>query len=105
MIVYRFTSQALDDLLEIWQRIAADNPEAADRVENAIYDACALIAKSPFAGQIRKDFTALPLRFWTLGRYPNYLIIYDPASTPIQIIRILHAMRDVKQILKPHAEG
>jgi len=51
MTLYRFTPQASEDLLEIWRYIAADNPEAADRVENAIYDA--LIAQSPLARQIR----------------------------------------------------
>lgn len=99
MTLFRFTPQASDDLLEIWQYIAADNPKAADRVEDAVYDACALIAKSPLAGQVRKELTALPLRFWTLSRYPNYLIVYDPAATPLQIIRILHGRRDVKRIL------
>lgn len=52
MTLFRFTPQASDDLLEIWRYIAADNTEAADRVENAVYDACALIAKSPLAGQV-----------------------------------------------------
>ena len=100
MTRFRFTPQASDDLLEIWRYIAADNPEAADRVEIAVYDACALIAKSPLAGQVRKDLTGRPLRFWTLRCYPNYLIVYDPAATPLQIIRILHGMRDVKRILQ-----
>jgi plasmid stabilization system protein ParE len=100
MTLYRFTTQASDDLLEIWRYIAADNPEAADRVENAIYDACTLIVQSPLAGQQRKDLTTLPLRFWILARYPSYLIVYDPRSTPLQIIRILHGMQDVKRILQ-----
>ncbi len=100
MTAYRFTPQASGDLFEIWSYIAADNPEAAGRVENAIYEACARIAQMPLAGQVRKDLTALPLRFWTLARYPNYLIVYDPAATPLQIIRILHGKRDVKSILQ-----
>ena len=29
---------------EIWSYIAADSPQAADRVENAIYKACAFVA-------------------------------------------------------------
>lgn len=55
----------------------------------------------PLAGQIRQDLTALPLRFWTLRRFPNYLIVYDPAAMPVQVIRILHGMRDVKRLLQP----
>ena len=97
MNLYRFTPQASEDLLEIWAHIAADNPEAADRVETAIYSACDLIVQALLAGQMRKDLTSRSLRFWTLQRFPNYLIVYDPATTPLQIIRILHGMRDVKR--------
>jgi len=40
MILYRLTPRAGADLRSIWSYIAADNFEAADRVEEAIYDAC-----------------------------------------------------------------
>jgi plasmid stabilization system protein ParE len=60
MIRYRFTPQASADLFELWRYIASDNPEAADRVESAVYDACAFIAEEPLCGQVRKDFTRLP---------------------------------------------
>jgi plasmid stabilization system protein ParE len=99
MTLFRLTAQASADLFEIWNYIAADNIEAADRVENAVYNTCALIAGAPLLGQIRKDLTALPLRFWTVQRYPNYIVVYDPATEPVQIIRILHGKRDFKRIL------
>jgi hypothetical protein len=35
MSQYQFTPQATGDLFEIWNFIAHDNPEAADRVEEA----------------------------------------------------------------------
>ena len=75
MTPYRFTPQASADLFEVWRYIAGDNPEAADRVESAIYEACAFIAERPLSGQVRKDFTRLPLRFWTVQRYPNYILV------------------------------
>lgn len=43
MSLFKFTPQAVADLFDIWSYIASDNPEAADRVETAIYDACELI--------------------------------------------------------------
>jgi plasmid stabilization system protein ParE len=79
--------------------IASDNPDAPDRVETAIYDACALLAKSPLSGQMRKEFTSRPVRFWTVQRFPSYLIVYRPDARPLEIIRILHGMRDVRRIL------
>jgi plasmid stabilization system protein ParE len=63
---YRFTPEAAADLTEIWSFIPQDSVDAADRVESAIYEACALLAQTPQAGQVRKHFTVLPVRFWTL---------------------------------------
>jgi hypothetical protein len=37
MSSYRFTPQALGDLLDIWSFIARDNPTVADRVEEAVF--------------------------------------------------------------------
>ena len=36
MMLFRFTPEASADLFEIWNYIAADSEESADRVENAI---------------------------------------------------------------------
>jgi plasmid stabilization system protein ParE len=97
---YQFTPQAARDLFNIWSFIARDNPEAADRVEAAVFRACDLLADAPLAGRIRKDATSLPLRFWLVRLYSNYLIVYDPEKKPLQIIRILHGARDLPSILK-----
>ena len=81
MTPYEFTPQASADLLEIWFYIASDNFENADRVESAIYEACVLIAREPKLGQMRADLTALPLRFWTIQRYPNYILRSGSVTT------------------------
>jgi len=100
MSEYQFTPEALGDLLDIWNFIAHDNLQAADRVEAAIFDACELLARSPSAGVIRRDLTALPVRFWVVHPYPNYLIVYDPGKAPLQIIRILHGARNLPSMLR-----
>ena len=46
----RFTPRARDDLREIMDYIAKENPAGADRVGRAIFDACALIAARPYLG-------------------------------------------------------
>jgi plasmid stabilization system protein ParE len=99
---YQFTPPALDDLFEIWSYIARDNVDAANRLEDAIYKACAFLAEGPYRGGGREDITKLPLRFWTVPAFSNYIIVYDPASDPLQIIRILHGSRDIQAVL---AEG
>ncbi len=97
---YRFTPQAADDLFDIWKFIARDNPEAANRVEEAIYLACEFLVASPLAGRVREDLTTLPVRFWLVQPYANLFIVYDPEKKPLQIIRILHAARNLPSILR-----
>jgi plasmid stabilization system protein ParE len=99
MSSYRFTPQAIDDLFEIWSYIATDDVDAADHVEEAIHVACAFLANSPLAGRVRDDLTPLPVRFWLARPYRNYWIVYDPKTTPLQVIRILHAARNISSLL------
>ncbi|SRR6266852_1882438 len=96
---YQFTPQAVADLFDIWSFIAQDNPVAADQVEDAVFRACDFLADSPLAGRMRKELTPLPVCFWVLQAYPNYLIVYDPEKKTLQIIRILHGARDLPSLL------
>ena len=100
MSPYRLSAKAKGDLRAIWSYIAADSVDAADRVENAIYATCRFLAESPLRGHMREDLTRLPVRFWTLVRYPNYIVVYDPATKPLTIVRILHGARNVARELK-----
>ena len=80
--------------------MAQGNRDTADRVEAAVFRACELLVESPLAGRIRKDVTSLPLRFWVLHPYSNYLIVYDPESQPLRVIRIQHGARDLPSVLR-----
>ena len=100
MSSYQFTPQAVADLFDIWSFIAQDNSAAADRVEDAVFRACDFLAESPLAGRMRNELTPLPVRFWVVQPYPNYLIVYDPEKKPLQVIRILHSARDIPSLLR-----
>lgn len=97
---YQFTRQAREDLDDIWWLIAAHNREAADGVETEILNSCLRLAKRPRIGTIRQDITSLPLRFWTVTRFPNYVIVYRPETVPLQIIAVLHGRRDLQAVLQ-----
>jgi plasmid stabilization system protein ParE len=97
---YVLTPLAKADIFEIWSYIAEDNEDAADRVEQAIFAACAFVAESPMRGHLRPSLTIRPLRFWTLTRYPNYSIAYRPETARIQVIAVLHGKRNIRRILK-----
>lgn len=96
---YRFTPQAVDDLFEIWSHIGGESLEAANRVEESVYSACAFLVENPHAGRPREDLTALPVRFWIVPPFRNCWVVYDPETRPLQIIRILHAARNIASLL------
>ncbi|MEI9969937.1 MAG: type II toxin-antitoxin system RelE/ParE family toxin [Terracidiphilus sp.] len=96
----RFTPAALDDLDDIWMYIAADSVDAANRVESAILRACESLAKHPLLGSKRREITHLPVRFWVVSRYPNFIVVYRPETTPRQIIAILHGKRAIKRLME-----
>ena len=100
MSVYAFTPLAKADIFDIWCYIADDSENAADRVEQAIYDACELVAQAPKRGHSRPDLTSRSLRFWTLIRYPNYTVVYRPETVPLQVVAVLHGKRNIGRILK-----
>jgi antitoxin ParD1/3/4 len=97
---YRLTPQAVSDIFSIWRFIAEDNPAAADRVEQAIFKACDLVASGPLIGRPRTDLTSLPVRFWVVQPFPSYLIVYRADRTPVEIIRVLHTARDLPSLLR-----
>ena len=100
MSAYALTPLAQADIFHIWRYIAEDSEDAADRVEQAIYDACAFVAETPTRGHSRPDLTARALRFWTLTRYPNYTVVYRPETAPLQVVAVIHGRRNLRRLLK-----
>ena len=94
----RLTPAAEDDIFDIWRFIASDNPGAADQMESDLFAAFQKLAENPKLGHSRRDLTKRPVRF--LAIRANYLIVYDPVSEPLAIIRILHGARDAAAELK-----
>jgi toxin ParE1/3/4 len=90
---YRLTEAAQADIFEIWSYIAPDNPTAADRIESEILDLCQRLAERPDLGHFRRDLTDKELRFFAVRG--TYLIVYNPAREPLEILRVLHGAREV----------
>jgi plasmid stabilization system protein ParE len=60
---YAFHPDAFADLEEIWEYIAENNVDAADRVLADIHSTPTTLAGSPEIGHRRPDLTTRPLRF------------------------------------------
>jgi antitoxin ParD1/3/4/toxin ParE1/3/4 len=96
MSQFTLSPLAAQDLNDIFDYIAQDDIEAADRVVNELYEAILLISSRPYIGHERSDLTDEPLRFWPVRRY---LVIYSPDTNPLEIVRVLIAYRDVRKVL------
>ena len=98
MTSFVLTPQAGRDLEGIWEYIAEDSIERADRVADEIEAALRLIADNPRIGHIREDFADDRHRFWPVL---SYLIMYRHGTRPLQILRIVSGYRDLIALLNP----
>jgi antitoxin ParD1/3/4/toxin ParE1/3/4 len=94
---YVLSREADFDLDEIWEYIALDNIDAADRWVGKLFDAFELLARSPGIGHKREDLTAYPVLFWPVGAYR---IIYRIQSGPIEIVAVTQGARDIPSFLR-----
>jgi toxin ParE1/3/4 len=82
---------AINDLEEIWEFIAADNPGAADRVVGEVYEAVRGLVRFPRQGHRRVDLCSRPLRFLAVR---DLLIAYAPDEKPLLVLAVLHGRRN-----------
>ena len=92
---FQLTPQAAEDLDAIWWFIAERSRDAAGRVEMEIVATCRRLAKHPLMGTKRQDITPLEVRFWTVTKFPNYLIVYRPETVPLQVVAVLQDRKSV----------
>lgn len=98
MFPYVLSPDALQDLQDIWDFIAADNVSAANKLEDQFFEAFDMLAKRPRVGHTRSDLTERDVRFWPVG---SYLIVYrTSAAASIQVVAVLHGARDVAEVIR-----
>ena len=93
---YVLSPEALQDLQGIWDFIAADNPNAANRVVDELFQAFQQLAERPGQGHTRRDLTQRDVRFWPVR---SYLVVYREHMEPLEVVGILHGARDIPSII------
>ncbi|MBT6456286.1 MAG: type II toxin-antitoxin system RelE/ParE family toxin [Gammaproteobacteria bacterium] len=87
-----FTEQAKLDLKDIANYIAEDNKKAALAYIKLLRGKCKKLSDAPKIGTQRGA-----LRMFPVG---SYLLFYREVKNGIEIIRILHASRNVEKIIE-----
>jgi toxin ParE1/3/4 len=92
----RFTSAVIQDLKDIYDYIADDSLDAAARFLKRLQNRWLSLAIHPGIGRKRDDLQR-HLRSATEG---DYVIFYRRKGEGIELVRILHARRNIEQIFK-----
>jgi toxin ParE1/3/4 len=85
------TPLASSDLIEIWSYIADDSVASADAFIDKLYETIQLLVGNPGSGRHREEL-APGIQSFPFGRY---IIFYRVIAGAIEIVRVLHAARDI----------
>ena len=88
--------EALQDMGNIHNYIAMDDPYAAGRVVQAFEANTTLLAAQPELGQYKPRLRGL--RLWVVTEFPSYLMFYREREGQVEIVRVLHGARDFPSI-------
>ena len=83
-----WTPQALQDRLDIWEYIAADNPIAASRMDELFSEAAARLADHPNLGRVGRIAGTREL-----VAHKNYLLVYEIAHETAWVLVLIHTAR------------
>lgn len=82
------------DLAGMFEYIARDNLDAADRLLDRIEERAQLHADSPLIGTPCPEL-AEGVHSFVIG---NYVAFYIPVANGIQLLRVLHSARDIPRV-------
>lgn len=99
MTAARLSPRARRELLDAVDRIAADNPGAADALIDAVEAAARRIGDHPLIGAARPNLLRPAFRFLPLAGFP-YLVIYNAERNPPEIAAIIHGARNLPPLLR-----
>lgn len=94
MTPYELTEVAEEDLMDLRFRIIETNGRrVAKKIVGELDETLTHLSDFPGLGRSRPDLTDEPVFFFP---FYSWLIIYDPETAPLRIIRIVSAYRDSK---------
>ncbi|MGH9622238.1 MAG: type II toxin-antitoxin system RelE/ParE family toxin [Bryobacteraceae bacterium] len=94
MAGYLLTRRARRDILEIWQYIARDSEQSADKFLSKLIDRFSMLGQNPRAGRQRDDIRP-GIRGFPFG---DYEILYRIGAPGVRISDIIHGRRDLSKM-------
>lgn len=92
----RISAPACEDLIEIYQHIAVENPSSAEKLLQSFQEKFELLTKFPGIGRERNELI-IGLRSLPVGKY---LILYQPSDEVLEIVRVRHGATDLDRLFE-----
>ena len=94
MAGYLLTKRARRDVLQIWQYIARDSEQNADKFLAELIERFSMLGQNPRAGRQRDDIRP-GIRGFPLGEYE---ILYRVGEPGVRISDVVHGRRDLSRM-------
>jgi toxin ParE1/3/4 len=87
------------ELADIWDYIAIDNLDAADRFLECAYRTFQELSRTPGMGRARafRHSRLNNLRSFRIRDFENYLVFYCPIADGIEVFHVVHGARDLDE--------
>jgi plasmid stabilization system protein ParE len=72
-------------------------PASTEQLVTTVLAAAERLAERPALCRRRPDLLPEPFRFWSIPRW-KLLLVYDPATTPATILRVLNTAQDLSDL-------
>lgn len=92
--------RATQDIDDHAAYIAGRNPRAAYRFLDMVEETFDLLARHPRIGSRRLDYMVAGLRAFPVRDFQSYVVLYFVSGGRVQIVRVVHASRDLEALLK-----
>jgi toxin ParE1/3/4 len=95
--------QAQRDLQQLARYLGEQSPTTGFRFYDPAEKAFQSLARMPEMGSLWGSANPqfVDMRVWPIRRFENFLIFYRPLNQGIEVIRVLHASRDIESIFEP----
>jgi toxin ParE1/3/4 len=92
--------RAVEDIDEHAAYIAGHNTRAAYRFLDKVEETFDVLCRHPRIGSRRFDHIVPGLRAWPISNFESYVVLYFAAPSAVQVVRVVHAARDLEALLK-----
>ena len=96
----RKSSAAVGDLIELAAYLGARSPGKEDEFLQSAEQSFARLLQMPQIGEsfITRNDSLAGMRMWRITGFPKHVVFYRDVGDAIEIIRVLHAARDLAAI-------